>query len=100
MEGTPERPPTETGKMVVEDWCHLPEIDTFGEEAEVQEILIKDGEKFNIPERFRAKYLKVFLTLSKFYSSNPEALSLFRKISNSASLSKPFLISLKIFSTR
>ena len=45
MEGTPERPPTETGKMVVEDWCHLPEIDTFGEEAEVQEILIKDGEK-------------------------------------------------------
>ena len=41
--GTPERPPPEIGKIVVENWCYLPEVYTFGEEAEISEILGKNG---------------------------------------------------------
>ena len=36
--GTPERPPPEIGKIVVEIWCYLPEVYTFGAESEIQEI--------------------------------------------------------------
>ena len=40
--GTPERsPPPETGKIVVEIWCYLPEVYTFGAESEIQEIFSK-----------------------------------------------------------
>ena len=31
-------PHPEIGKIVVEIWCYLPEVYTFGEEAEIQEI--------------------------------------------------------------
>ena len=36
--GTSERPPPEIGKIVVEIWSYLPEVYTFGEESEIQEI--------------------------------------------------------------
>ena len=39
--GTPERSPSETGKIVVEIWCYLPEVYTFGAESEIQEIFSK-----------------------------------------------------------
>ena len=34
-------PPPETGKIVVEIWCYLPEVYTFGAESEIQEIFSK-----------------------------------------------------------
>ena len=34
-------PPPEIGKIVVEIWCYLPEVYTFGAEAEIQEIFSK-----------------------------------------------------------
>ena len=34
-------PPPETGKIVVEIWCYLQEVYTFGEESEIQEIFSK-----------------------------------------------------------
>ena len=40
--GTPERsPPPEIGKIVVEMWCYLPVVFTFGAEPEIQEIFSK-----------------------------------------------------------
>ena len=39
--GTPERPPPEIGKIVVEIWCYLSEVYTFGAESEIQEIFSK-----------------------------------------------------------
>ena len=40
--GTPERsPPPEIGKIVVEIWCYLREVYTFGAESEIQEIFSK-----------------------------------------------------------
>ena len=33
--------PPETGKIVVEIWCYLPEVYTFGAESEIQEIFSK-----------------------------------------------------------
>ena len=40
--GTQERPPPlEIGNIVVEIWCYLPEIYTFGAESEIQEIFSK-----------------------------------------------------------
>ena len=42
-------PPTEIGKIVVEIWCYLPEVYTFGEESEIQEIFSKNCEKVNFP---------------------------------------------------
>ena len=48
-EGPPERPPPEIGKIVVEIWCYLPEVYTFGTESEIQEIFSKDCEKVNFP---------------------------------------------------
>ena len=41
--GTP--PPTEIGKIVVEIWCYLPEVYTFGQESEIREICSKNCEK-------------------------------------------------------
>ena len=38
--GREDRPP-EIGKIVVEIWCYLPEVYTFGAESEIQEIFIK-----------------------------------------------------------
>ena len=37
--GTP--PPPEIGTIVVEIWCYLPEVYTFGAESEIQEIFSK-----------------------------------------------------------
>ena len=34
-------PPPEIGKFVVEIWCYLPEVYTFGEESEIQERFSK-----------------------------------------------------------
>ena len=34
-------PPPEIGKIVVEIWCYLPEVYTFGAESEIQEIFSK-----------------------------------------------------------
>ena len=34
-------PPPETGKIVVEIWCYLPEVYTFGAKSEIQEIFSK-----------------------------------------------------------
>ena len=34
--GTPERPPPQIGKIVVEIWYYLPEVYTFGAESETQ----------------------------------------------------------------
>ena len=39
--GTPERPPPEIGKIVVEIWCYLPEVYIFGGESKIQEIFSK-----------------------------------------------------------
>ena len=40
--GTPlSPPPSEIEKMVVEIWCNLPEVYTFGSESEIQEIFRK-----------------------------------------------------------
>ena len=36
---TPERPLPEIGKIVIENWCYLPGVYTFQNEAEIQEIL-------------------------------------------------------------
>ena len=49
--GMPERspPPPEIGKIVVEIWCYLPGVYTFGEEAEIPEIF---SEKVNFPRDF------------------------------------------------
>ena len=33
--GTPELPPPEIGKFVVEIWCYLPDVYTFGEESNI-----------------------------------------------------------------
>ena len=38
-------PPPETGKIVVEIWCYLPEVYTFGAESEIQEIFSRNCEK-------------------------------------------------------
>ena len=37
--------PPEIGKIVVEIWCYLPEVYTFGAESEIQEIFSKNCEK-------------------------------------------------------
>ena len=34
-------PPLEIGNIVVEIWCYLPEVYTFGAESEIQEIFSK-----------------------------------------------------------
>ena len=34
-------PPPEIGKIVVEIWCYLPEVYTFGAESEIQQIFSK-----------------------------------------------------------
>ena len=34
-------PPPEIGKIVVEIWCYLPEVYTFGAVSEIQEIFSK-----------------------------------------------------------
>ena len=41
------RPPRE--KIVVENWCYLPWIYTFEEEAEIQKDLVKIMKKVNFP---------------------------------------------------
>ena len=33
-------PPPEIGNVVVEIWCYLPEVDTFGAESEIEERLV------------------------------------------------------------
>ena len=38
-------PPPEIGKIVVEIWCYLPEVHTFGAESDIQEIFSKNCEK-------------------------------------------------------
>ena len=38
-------PSPEIGKIVVEIWCYLPEVYTFGFESEIQEIFSKNCEK-------------------------------------------------------
>ena len=38
-------PPPEIGKIVVEILCYLPEVYTFGEESEIQEIFRNKCEK-------------------------------------------------------
>ena len=48
--GTPERSPApETGKIVVEIWCYLPEVYTFGAELKSKKYLVKKCEKVNFP---------------------------------------------------
>ena len=47
--GNAGTPPPETGKIVVEIWCYLPEVYTFGAESEIQEIFSKICEKVNFP---------------------------------------------------
>ena len=42
-------PPPETGKIVVEIWCYLPEVYTFGEKSEIQEIFSKKWKKVKFP---------------------------------------------------
>ena len=43
-------PPPEIGKIVLEIWCYLPEIYTFGAEPEIQEIYSKKiVKKVNFP---------------------------------------------------
>ena len=39
--GSAGTPPPEIGKIVVEIWCYLPEVYTFGAESEIQEIFSK-----------------------------------------------------------
>ena len=39
--GTSERPPPENAKIVVEIWCYLAEVYTFGVDSEIQEIFDK-----------------------------------------------------------
>ena len=50
--GGEDSPPPEIGKIVVEIWCYLPEVYTFGAESEIQEIFSKNCEKVNFPYRF------------------------------------------------
>ena len=38
-------PNPEIGKIVVEIWCYLPEVYTFGAESEIHEIFSKNCEK-------------------------------------------------------
>ena len=44
-EGGEDSPPPEIGKIVVEIWCYLAEVHTFGAESEIQEIFSKNCEK-------------------------------------------------------
>ena len=41
-------PPPEIGNIVVEIWCYLPEVYTFGAESEIQEIFSRNCEKKSI----------------------------------------------------
>ena len=43
--GTPELPPPETGKIVVEIWCYLPEVNTFERSQKSKKYLVKNCEK-------------------------------------------------------
>ena len=56
-------PHPETGKIVVPVWCSLPEVYTFGEESEIQEILSKNVKKVNFYRDFAQKILKNFLEI-------------------------------------
>ena len=38
----------EIGKILVEIWCYLPEVYTFGAESEIQEIIVKIVKKKSI----------------------------------------------------
>ena len=40
LQGRPERP-LEIGRIFVEIWCYLPDVSTFGEDVEIQEIFSK-----------------------------------------------------------
>ena len=53
--------PPEIGKIVVEIWCYLPEVYTFGAESEIQEIFSKNCEKSQFPIEIFIKKSQNFL---------------------------------------
>ena len=70
---TPERsPPPEIGEIVVEIWCYFPEVYTFGEESEIEEILSKKCEKgrFSIEILIKKSqsFLEIFQNFLRFSS--------------------------------
>ena len=57
-------PPPEIGRIVVEIWCYLPEVYTFGAESEIQEMISKKLWKKSIFHRdFDQKISKFFLKI-------------------------------------
>ena len=61
--------PLKSEKIVVEIWCYLPEVYTFREEAELQEIFIRNLWKKSISiEIFNQKISKFSRNFSRFSS--------------------------------
>ena len=62
--GNADGPPSpEIGKFVVEIWCYLVEIYTFGEESEIQEIFSKKCEKMQFSMEILIKKYQKFLEI-------------------------------------
>ena len=76
-------PPPEIGKIVVEIWCYLQEVYTFGAESEIQEILSKKWEKGQF-------FIEILIKKSQNFLLNLSKLSSFlgqkRKVLQAASL--------------
>ena len=68
-------PTPEIGKNAVENGCYLPEVYTFGEEAEIQEIFSKKYENIN----YITYYIKNFYNFQSIFS---KILKNFHPISN------------------
>ena len=58
-------PPPEIGKIVVEIWCYLPEVNTFWLESEIHEILSKKLWKSQFTIEILMKKSQNFLEISK-----------------------------------
>ena len=50
--GGRRKSPGEIGKIVEENWCYLPGVYTFGEDAKIPEIFSKNGGKYVFHREF------------------------------------------------